>query len=186
MIWVAPSHAAWSTLTEQQIQTAIAHGKATYEQARASGRAVDDLEPEYVVNLGPEVGLAMLFTEFATLALETRRWQAIGQELKAEDIERILLSVRGRLVVSVVVVGPQRDFLRQATARLLQEGRRISPVNWEVFLGNPEPGSPRRYAAPAQYKFSVKDVDLNAPATLLISAADGREIRFDFDLARVR
>lgn len=186
VLLAGPAEALWVELTPEQIQAATAHGKATYERWRAEGRAFDDMDPEYVVDLGRDVGRAIFFTEFSTLALETRRWLGIQQQLKAEDIERILAPIRGRLQVSVVLLGPSRDFLRHYTVRLLQSGRSLEPVNWDVFRGTRHGGAAERWVAPAQYTFSAKDLDLNAPVTLLLRDQGDQEIRFEVDLSRVR
>lgn len=186
LLAAGPAGAAQSNLNWEQIQEATAHGKAAYEELKAKALPVDDLEGLYVREREPDIGRAALFTEFSTVALETRRWQAIARELKPEDIEVILAPLRGKLRFSVTLVGGRRDFLRHYAVRLLQGERRLEPASWDVFRGNPKPGAPGRYVASAQYFFAVKDLDLNGPVTLALTDQSGGEIRFDFDLARLR
>ena len=63
LLIAVPAGAAWVELTPQQADEAIAHGRVSYERARALGRAIDDLDPEYVVNIGADIGRALQFTE---------------------------------------------------------------------------------------------------------------------------
>ncbi|MFQ5897594.1 MAG: hypothetical protein ACE5JN_05035 [Candidatus Methylomirabilia bacterium] len=186
MASVAPAEAIWVDLTPEQLQEAIAHGKVSYERWRGAGRAIDDLDPEYVVELDPDVGRAMLFTEFSTLALETRRWLAINRRLTPRDVQRLLARVRGRLLFSVTVVGPDRNFLRQYRVHLSQGSARKQPASWNVFRGTPAPDFPSRFIAHAQYTFSVEGLDPSVPVTLVLRGPDSAELRFDFDLSRLR
>lgn len=180
------AEATWTDLTPEQIQEAIAHGKATYDRWRIEGRPIDNLDPEYVVDLGRDTGQAMLYTAFSTVALETRRWLAIGQQLKPDDVERTIAPIRGRLGFLVIVPGPNRDFLRHYTVRLVQGGTSHEPVAWDVFRGDLVPDRPGRWEAVGQYTFRVKGLDPAAPVTLVVRNAEGRETRFEFDLSRLR
>lgn len=186
MVSVGPAEAIWVDLTPPQLQAAIAHGRHTYEQWRGAGRPIDNLDPEYVVELKPEVGRAMLFTEFAKLALEARRWMAIDQQLTPQDVRRLLAPVRGRLLFSVTVVGSNRDFLRHYSVRLKQSGVQKEPARWKVFRGTRAPDLPSRFVAHAQYTFSLEGLSSTAPVSLVLRGPDGGELRFDFDLSRLR
>jgi hypothetical protein len=181
-----PAAAAWVNLTPRQIEEALAHGQATFEAWRAAGRAIDELDPEYVVDLGPDVGRALLFTEFSTLALEARRWKAIAKPLTPEDVERILLPIRGHLQFHVVVVGPARDYLRSHVVRLEQDGTTHGPLRWDVFHGEQVEGGRGRWVAPGYYTFATDGLRPDAPVTLVLRDQTGHEIRFTFDLARLR
>lgn len=178
--------AAWIDLTPEQAQQAILHGKTTYERWRTEGRPIDNLDPEYVVEQGPDGPQAMLYTGFSTLALESRRWAAIGQQLRPEEIERILAPTRGRLAFLVIIRGSSRDFLRHYTVRLVQGETGHEPVAWDVFRGDPVPGSPGRFQAVGQYTFRVRDLNPSAPVALLVRNPEGQEIRFEFDLSALR
>ncbi len=171
-------------LSTAQQEEALAHGRALAENLETRGQAVDDFEPAYVVDLGPDVGRAVLFTEFSTLSLEARRWHAIRREIGRDDVEQALLPIRGRLRFSVVLVGARRDFLRQYTARLVQDDRRHAPKSWDVFRGAAL-GTTGRWQATAQYLFDAGALDLHAPAALVLSDG-GAELRFDFPLDRLR
>ena len=186
LISVGPAEAIWAHLTPEQIREALAHGKATFEQWRTTGRPIDDMDPEYVVDRGPEIGRAILSTEFALLALEARRWTAIRRELGTADIEQILSPLRGRLLFSVTLVGPNRDFLRHYTVHLDQGDIRKEPTSWNVFRGSPTPDAPSRFTASVQYIFLLEGLSPTAPVVLVMRAPDGQELRFDFDLSRLR
>lgn len=186
LLLAAPSAAAVvrTGLSPAEIQEAMAQGKARFAELKGTG-AIDDLEPEYVVDLGPQVGRAMLFTEFASIALETRRFLAIGRDLRSEDAAQVLGPLRGKLRFAVTMMGTQRDFLRTVTVRLVQGERAHRPVSWEVFRSSPAAES-GRWSAPAQYFFATQGLDLSGPAVLLMTDDSGKEVRFPFDLGRLR
>jgi len=143
--------AASINLTAGQVQEAIALGTATYQHLKSRAQPVDDLDPGYVVDLGPDIGRALLFTEFSAVELETRRWLAINRGFKPEDVEPVLQPLRGKLKFSVTLVGGQRDFLRAYTARLEQGHTRREPASWDIFRGSAMEGSRRRWVASGQY-----------------------------------
>jgi hypothetical protein len=187
MLMAGPAQAVRSTLTWAEVEEAVARGKAAYVELKNGARPLDDLDPRYVVDLGADVGRAMLFTESSSVELETRRWLAINRDLKPEDLEILLGPLRGKLKFSVTVVGAPSNFLRAFTARLLQGDTRQEPLNWDVFRGSPQPGSRTRFVASGEYLFAAKELDLNTPVTLLLSdPTAGKEIRFEFDLSRLQ
>jgi len=180
------AEAYWVSLGDRDVQEALAHGRATYQRLSGQGRPIDEADPEYVVDLGREVGRAILFTAFSAVALESRRWLAIGRELRGDDLERVLAPLQGRLQFLVTLTGPSRDFLRSWAVRLEQRGTALGPVESDVYRGTPQPGVPDRWVAPAIFTFSSKDLDPAAPVTLVLRAPDGTDVRFEFDLSRLR
>ena len=181
----AGAEAVRSDLGPEDVGEALAHGKTVYERLRDQREAIDDVERGYLADLGPEVGRALLYTEFSTVALEARRFAAIARDPRPEDVEQMLGPLRGRLKFVVILVGSSRDFLRTYTARLVQGATTASPARWDVYRSTPAPGT-GRFQAPGEYVFHAKDVNLEAPVTLLLSDPQGREVRFDFDLSRLR
>lgn len=181
-----PAGAVLTDLTPMQVEEAIEHGKKSYERMLAERRPIDDLEPEYVVDLGPETGKAMLFTEFSTVVLEARRWQAIGRPMTLADVADVIMPVRDRVIFSVVLEAPNRDYLLLATPSLVQRDQSVKPTGWDVHRGTPKPSDPKRFVVAGRYTFSAKGLDLESPVALVLRAQDGREVRFEFDLKRVR
>ncbi len=170
-------------LTPAQIVAAMEHGRTVFERWRTEGKPIDDVEPGYVVDRGPDVGRAILSTEFSAVALETRRFLAIGQEIKPDQLERLTTDMRGRLEISVVITGPDREFLRRHDAHLVQGETRVRPVRWDVFRATQEKG---RWVAPATYVFPTRDVDPQRAVALLLRDVTGHEIQFDFDLSSLK
>jgi len=177
--------AVWVDLTPEQIRAAIEHGTTTYEAARKERRPADNLDPGYVVDLGPDTGQAFLYTEFSALALEARRYLAIGQAMKPVDIERVMADARGTLSVLVNVLGPKRDFLRHYRVALVQGDRRVAPLQSDIYRGSRASEASEAHRVPAIYKVRSTGIDPNAPVTLVLQG-DEREIRFPFDLPGLR
>jgi hypothetical protein len=174
-----------SPLGAEGVSAALAHGRALYGQLRAAGQPVDEVEPGYLVDRGRDVGHAVLTTEFSAVALEARRWLAIGRDYAAADVEQTLHPLRGRVRFTVVLQGDQRDFLRGYAVRLVQGEAEHSPIAWDVFRGT-RAATAGRWIASGQYDFGTKDLDREAPATLRLRRATGQDVRFEFALHRLR
>ena len=184
---VLPSSASavWSRLSEAQVQEALSLGTAVYERWLKEGGVIDDVDREYVANLGPDTGTAILFTEFSTLTLEHRRWLAIGRKIEPKEIELITERFRNQFKFSVTLVGESRDFLRQYRVRIVQSGVSREPLKAESFRGVRQE-APNRWVALGEYTFSVQDLNLTGPVSLVCQNAGGKDIRFEFDLSRLR
>lgn len=180
-----PASAVWSRLNEAQLQEALALATAAHERWLKEGGVIDDVDREYVVNLGPDTGTAILFTEFSTLTLEHRRWLAIGRKIEPKEIELIAERFRNQFKFSVTLVGESRDFLREYRVQLVQSGASRNPLRAEAFRGVRQ-GTSNRWAALGEYAFSVEDLNLTGPVSLVCQKAGGKEIRFEFDLSRLR
>jgi hypothetical protein len=180
----AAATAALSNLSPEQVAAAIDHGRRVYDERVANRLPIDDLEPPYVADLGPQIGRALLYTEFSALALEAGRFRAIGRELTRAEIDRVLKPLRGRLRFSVTLVGSTRDFLRSYTAELVQGEHNHRSETWDVFRASQRTSG--SWVAAGHYVFAVSDVDLAAPVTLVLRDTAGQEIRFEFALGAVR
>ncbi len=180
-----PASAVWSRLSEQQIQESLSLATAAYERWLKEGGVIDDVDREYVVNLGPDTGTAILFTEFSTLTLEHRRWLAIGRKIEPKEIELIAERFRNQFKFSVTLVGESRDFLRQYRMQLVQSGLSREPLKAEAFRGVLQEAS-NRWVALGEYTFSVENLNLTGPVSLVCQKAGGKDIRFEFDLSRLR
>jgi len=171
-------------LSEQQIDAALAHGRADYERRVSRGEAIDDVEPEYRIDLGRDIGFAVLETEFSTIAREARRWLGIKRELTRTGLAAALEPIRRQIRFSVTLIGAQRDFIRRYTARLVQGGARVAPASWDIFRAIQV--APGRWQASAVYTFQAQDVELSAPAVLVLTDSVGTELEFAFPLDRLR
>jgi hypothetical protein len=186
VFWPLWADAILVGLTEDQVKEAVTHGVASYDVLRKEKKPADNLDPDYVVDLGPDAGQAYLFTEFSTLALETRRYLAIGEKMKDEAIARVMASAKGKLVFLVTVVGPKRDFLRHYKVTLVQGETMHKPAESDVHRGSKVEGAGDRHRAPGIYSFDAKALDPSSPATLVVSDGGERELKFSFDLSRLR
>lgn len=184
-VWATPAHTLLVDLTPEQIEQAIAYGRETYEKYRQARYPIDDLDAEYIVDRGPE-GRALLFTEFGSIALETRRYLAIGRRFTPADLTPILAPLRGRIEFIVVAYGSTRDFLRESRVALIDRKGRQEPKSWHINRGLPRPEAPGGFLASGRYMFEARDIDTATPAVLVVQTPEGREFRFEFDLARLR
>lgn len=173
-------------LTDAQVQEAIAHGKQTFEQWKKGGPPIDDLDPPYIVDLGKDVGRAGLYTEFSSVALETRRHLAIGREFPRDDIENLLARFRGKIELYVVVIVPDRDHLLTSTVRLADRRTEHRALTENVGRGLTMRGVTGRFVASGRYTFDARNLDATGPVTLVIVTPAGDRIRFTFDLSRIK
>jgi len=180
-----PAWAIWSRLNEQQVEEALSLGTAAYERWLKEGGVIDEVDPEYRVNLGPDSGTAILFTEFSTLAREQRRWLAIGRKIDPKEIGLIAERFRNEIKFSITLVGESRDFLRLYRMQLVQSGVSRKPLKVDAFRGVRQE-APNRWVALGEYIFSVEDLNLTGTVSLICQNAAGKEIRFEFDLSRLR
>lgn len=185
LVLPSPASAVWSRLSEEQVQVALSLGTAAYERWLKEGGVIDDVDREYVANLGPDTGTAILFTEFSTLTLEHRRWLAIGRKIEPKEIELITERFRNQFKFSVTLVGESRDFLRQYRVQLIQSGVSREPLKGEAFRGVRQ-GASNRWVSLGEYTFSVEDLNLTGTVSLVCQIPGGKEIRFEFDLSRLR
>lgn len=180
-----PSVALLVELDDRQVQEAIAHGRETYERYRKERRAIDDLDPEYVV-AASDGSRALLFTEFASIALDVRRYLAIGRRFAPADLLPAVAHLRGRIEIIIVAFGSSRDFLRESKVRLIDAKTRHEPKIWHLNHGLPREGAAGEFIASGRYSFDARDIDTSKPAAIVLETPEGRAFRFEFDLARLR
>lgn len=182
-----PAEALLVELTDPQVEQAMAHGKATYERWKKGGQPpVDDLDPEYIVDLGKEIGRAAVYTEFATVALEMRRHLAIERPFKPEDAEAARALLRGKVEFHVILIVPDRDSLLRSTARLTDSRGEHRAVTENVGRGMSLRDRPGRFVVAGRYTFDARSLDVAAPVTLVIETPTKDTVRFPFDLTRLR
>lgn len=172
-------------LTDEQVDQAIAQGRETYERYRKERRPIDDLDPEYVIDRG-DGGRALLFTEYASIVLETRRYLAIGRRFTRDDLVPTIALLRGRVEFIIVAYGDSRDFLRESKVTLNDGKTRHDPKIWHVNRALPKEGAPAPFIASGRYSFDARDIDTSVPAVLLMETPEGRAFRFEFDLRALR
>lgn len=180
-----PAQALLVNLTDEQIEQAIAQGKTTFEQYKKAGRPIDDLDPEYIVDLGDDVGRALVFTEFGTLVMETRRFLAISRPLPRPEVNRVLGATSGRIEFLVVALSANRDYLKNATVTVVQGETHLRPLEWSIARSAPKPDAPGRFLTSGRYIFDARALG-SVPTVLLVQGSDGQELRYEFDLSRLR
>ncbi len=167
--------------SEEKIQAALDRGKRAAAQhqppeiwyARFGGS--NDLDPGgfLVTKLG---GLSVMATHMA------RR----GLEPSATDIAQVMEAPT--MLVSTVIFGDDPSFAMDSYIMLDQKGKTIKPVMVR-FDGQADrsaawPEKPR-FRAKVVASFNYVDLDPSAETTITVYPAQGGEVRFSLDFARI-
>jgi hypothetical protein len=127
-----------------------------------------------------------VLTPFHRLAVAARHATFKNESLKPADIERVLKQDAQRLVVWVLLRGPAEDFARHYVPRLVDGPREIKAI----FVQNERTATRQEdgtYLARCVYGFPVRDIDARGRLALVVTDADGRDVRrFSLDLATMR
>jgi hypothetical protein len=165
----------------EQVRAALERGKAAAaarvppDQLYAWFGSRDDLEPRGFL-MTKMVGLTVMSAHFALRA-------ATPSE---PEITQVLDDTA--LLVSVVLFGGRPDFARDAYMVLAQGERTIKPVkvrfDGQAARSSVWPQVPG-YKAKVVASFNYSDLDPLAPTKISVFPADGGEVTFEVDFARI-
>lgn len=178
-----PSGAVIVDLAQEDIEEAIRYGK--------DNREADYLEffKDWRVDLGYGTGSARVITAFSKIAFEAKNSPEGDVRLDPQDVEEILGELKGRLAFGVAIYGELRDFAQEASAVIIQEGKTILPVESKPDM-KAEPThswpNPPAYRAICYYYFDANEIDPNGIVTLVVSVPEQKDVRFQFDLSRMK
>ena len=174
----APAHAALFTLNEAQQAEALRVG------AR-SVIAETGFDGEWRVANSAGDSLIVM-TAFYRLMLAARHAAFKNDVVKPQDQDKLLQSVRERLMVWVQLHGPKEDFARHYAPRLIVGDREIVPS----FVQNERTGLRQAngsFLARSVYTFPNREIDGQSKLVLMIRDPDGHVVsRFTIDLAKMR
>ena len=177
-----PVRAIFLELTTEQIQEAIEYGQKNKNMDIAA------FSRPWTISKDKGKGSATLFTPFHNIAYKARKSAIERREFTSKDIMQAL-EIGDTFTFSVTVYGDEYDFSMYYSAKLYYKDDVIQPE----FEFAPEiadasefwPNSPS-HSARLVFKFSTKDIDLNALITLAVVAPGGEETLFDFGLSKMK
>lgn len=177
-----PVYAVFYKLSAEQVKEAIEYGQKnkTIDMATFS--------KQWTVSLGKGKGYAAIFTPYHNVAYKAKKSAVERKEFTNKEVAEAL-EIGDALTFSVTVYGEEYDFAMYYSAKIYQKDEIIQPS----FEFVPEiadasefwPNSPANTAR-LVFKFPIKDIDLNAPVTLVIVPPGTDEIPFDFDLGKIK
>src|SRR3989338_1256668 len=169
------------TLSDKDIESAIEYG--------TGGR--DLTHPELLkawrVDLGYGIGAATIITPFGSLVVLAKEKANRFLEPTEREIKEALDKDRGKLAFGCSLYGKDAWFADKYKAVLMYKDKKIAPSKVEV---PPSANYTRSYPNSARYwalcffKFDIADIDPNTKVTLILN--DGKELKFPFDLEKLK
>lgn len=144
---------------------------------------------EKTAKLGETSERAYLYTPFLLIAADARDRTASGAPVTVADVERVLSDYNGYIIFAVTLYGRDAKFTGKVTASLRQEKGTVkarlvnAPQVAERVAGARGDGI---YEAQCFIYFPAKEVAVDQPATLVISAGDRRQRSFYFPLSNYK
>lgn len=180
--------AIWVDLTPQQLQEAIQWGQENLKERRQKGLPVDKLEEEWAVELGEGKGRAYLHTLFERVSFQARHYAAIRMELPQREIDNIFVLTKGKLVFELTLYGGEHRFAEKYRVRLLAGEETVDPRDVDVFKGMPSGLEDPELAFKATYiaRFPLEGIEPQSQVTVVAIGPKGQEVRFPFDLSKMR
>lgn len=170
-------------LKEKDLREAIEYGRARRELSHP------ELMKDWRLDLGYGVGSATIITPFAGIAILAKEAALKLMEPSEYDIKKSLEEKKDQLSFGCALYGETLDFADKYSAVLEYKGQKLDPsfknVPSAADYTRTYPKSPR-YWALCFYRFSVGPVDTQATVTLILKSPEGKELKFPFDLSKVR
>jgi|GEM_PF-1291317 len=190
LILTESGQAFWADLTPEQVEQAIAYGKANKDKDFLSFAKEWFVQPtdRPVEQSGPQPApLASLQTEFATVAYMSRNAALQQINLSQAYIEKKLQSRQGLLHFVVILHGDSPNFTENHQAVLKYQDKLLEPSfkdQWTIPVTSTPPIVHR---AQLVYEFPREGIDPNGSLTLVVSHPSYRKnLEFQFQLAQMR
>ena len=169
-------------LTSNQINEAIKYGQTN---KLASPR---DFAAPWVVRLDEKAGWATLWTPYHNVAFKAKKAAVERRQLSQSEIFKALY-IKESLTFAVSVFGEYMEFARGYNAILYSGDKTVYPV-FSYFPDFAEPSSfcPEEpaFVAGCVYKFPIEYMDQNSEVKLLVTSPEGKELKFVFDLVKIK
>lgn len=169
-------------LTNSQINEAIEYGKENRRMA------LKEFINPWVIYLGDDTGWATLYTAYHNVAFKSKKAAVERREMSQGEILRALY-IKENMTFTVSVFGDYMEFARGYNATLACGEKTIYPI-YSYFPEYAEPSSfypnSPSFVAGCVFKFPKEDLGPNSTITLSVTSPEGKELNFDFDLAKIK
>lgn len=170
-------------LTSRDIKEAVQYGIENEDLSNS------ELLKAWRIDLGYGVGSATLVTPYASLIILAREAALNFRKPTEHEIEHALKDREGELFFGCSLYGDEIDFVARCKAYLWYKGGRREPI----YAGLPSsvdyttnyPASPKFFAL-SSFHFSMEGIGPNDTVTLVIINQKGEELRFPFDLSKLK
>lgn len=170
-------------LSEKDIREAIEYG--------TQGRDLPhpELLRDWRVDLGYGVGSATLITPFGSLVVLAKETARHFHEPTEYEIKETLDKKKGKLVFGCSLYGDSIWFANDYKATLIYKDKKLKPTRTDIppsgDYTRSYPDSPR-YWALCFFEFEILNIDPNAKVTLILKNGGGKELKFPFDMSKLR
>ncbi len=182
-LFTSPAESVQLNFSQKDIYEAIEYGNAGRDLSHP------ELLSAWRVDLGYGVGSATLITPFANLVVLAKEKARRFREPTESEIKKTLDENKGKLVFGCSLYGDTAWFAEKYRVYLLYKDKKLEPSEKEVPTSadytRSYPDSPR-YWALCFYKFKISNLDTNARVTLVVKGPDGEELKFPFNMAKLR
>lgn len=168
---------------EKDIKEAIEYGKLRKDLPHP------ELLKDWRVDLGYGVGAATIVTPFGQIVIMSKEAAAGFRELTDYEIKKAIEDKKGKLSFGCTLYGERIDFPKDCKAVLEYKGKVFEPSDKSFPASANYTKSypkPPRYWALCFLSFKVGEIDPQAKVLLVVSGADGKELKFPFELPNIR
>jgi hypothetical protein len=169
-------------LTNSQINEAIEYGKKNRRMS------LKEFITPWVAHIGDNIGWATLYTAYHNIAFKSKKAAIERREMSQSEILRALY-IKENMTFTVSVFGDYMEFARGYNAFLSCGDKTIYPI----YSYLPEYAEPSRFypnspsfVAGCVFKFPKENIAPNSNITLLVTSPEGKELKFAFDLAKIK
>lgn len=170
-------------LSQKNISEAIEYGHAGRDLSHP------ELLRNWRIDHGYGVGSATLVTPFASIVVLAKEKAKRFLEPTESEIKKTLKDNKNQLVFGCALYGDTAWFADKYRAYLIYKDKKYEPSEKEVPTDASYTRSypdPPRYWALCFYKFKIADLNPNARVTLVLKERDGQELKFPFNMAKLR
>ncbi|MFQ5956418.1 MAG: hypothetical protein ACE5KK_01440 [Candidatus Brocadiales bacterium] len=170
-------------LSEKDIGDAVEYGTSRRDLTHP------ELLKDWRVDLGYGVGSATIITPFGSIAVLAKEMARRFREPTDREIREALDKEKGELRFGCSLYGDNAWFADDYKATLMYKDKKLEPSETEIPSSakytRSYPDSPR-YWALCFFDFEIINIDPNARVTLILKDGEGKELKFPFDLSRLR
>lgn len=170
-------------LKPNDIKEAISYGSSRKDLSHP------ELLKDWRIDLGYGVGSATLITPYAGLIILAKESALNFREPTESEIRKELEEKEGQLSFGCGLYGEDVDFASRCKVKLEYQGEQREPTYTSLPASakytKSYPGPPQ-YWALCFFRFPMAGIGVNDTVTLIITDQKGKDLRFTFDLSKLR